>query len=149
MSANHAERERAAFLACDRFFIANMDSFREAFEKLVPMLSAADYPLSILLDCYTVAILSGHYKEKSILQTMPRVCSVLIWLAYSHLSAGTPLFINDDLIVRWVAGDGAAGWCEECGLRLPLPCQKCSMCGGVVSETGIWMAKRARAAGLN
>ena len=140
-SIERDELERKVFLDVDRFFLANTEAFRRALGTLKPMLGAAGSSLNDVLDLYEASVRCGDFSTKSILHTVPRVCFVLIWTVYSHLTAGTPLFINEELIAAWEIGDGTPSQCMACGLRLPvLPelLEKCPHCGGDIGLAGNW-----------
>jgi hypothetical protein len=141
-SIERDELECKVFLDCDRFFLLNREAFRAAFETLKPMVSEGAI-LSEILSLYEASIGYGEYAEKSILHTMPRVCCVLIWTVYSHLTAGTPLYIDGPLLVAWGLGDGTPCQCTACGYRYPKPWPKCTLCGGGIGKAGEWEKRQS------
>ena len=137
-------------LAVDAFALANASAFTAALETLAAMLSEGyRAPVTLITVMYEASLRSGAFREKSVLESMPRGCSALILTAYFHLSIGAPLFINDDLFTQWVIGEDAFSQCRMCGYRFVARPKRCPLCGGEIGGSGCFEAARARAAGSN
>jgi hypothetical protein len=144
-SIERDELERKAFLDCDRFFLANPNECRGAFEALKPMVGDGAQELGQILDLYEMGIRCGEFAEKSILHTMDAACFWPVWTVYSHLTTGTPLYIDGPLLVAWGLGDGTPCQCMACGYRYPKPWPKCTLCGGGIGKAGEWEKRQSGA----
>jgi hypothetical protein len=137
--------------AIDAFAATNTDSFRDAFGILGGMVCEPNREhFRNLLSTYLAALRSGEFPEGSPMEQMPLVCLMPILTAYFHLTAGTPIHIDDSLLAMWaVSPDGGVAQCMTCGYRFPAPFPKCSLCGGQIGEPGAWERKRAARVGMN
>ena len=142
--AEHDRLEREYFRSVDRFFLLNQDAFVQAFEKLKSMVSVG-FNLAQILALYVRAVASGEFTERSVLQTMPRICAIPLMSVYLHLAFDAPLYLDEALLLGWAFGDGTPAQCLSCGLRVPksADAEKCPHCSGTIGPAGEWDRQRA------
>jgi hypothetical protein len=149
MNSTFNETGRQELLAMDRFFLANQEAFREAWRKLFAAVSCAPEDLNGPLTLYEYACLSGEWRERSVMETVPPSERIPLLICYRHLSAGTPLYFDGALAVLWAIWDKLGGElireCQSCGYRypggLPVPIPCCSLCRGALGDVGCWPGK--------
>lgn len=121
--------------AFDDFARANPVAFREAYEKLIGMLSSIkgiDGMLRSMLSLYEASLVIEEFRQRSVLLTVPVAHVVPLLLTGFHLRWQTPLHLTPELLVLWSIGNGEGCICVSCAYRQPTLLKACTLCGGAV-----------------
>jgi hypothetical protein len=65
------------------------------------------------------------------------------------LTNGSPLYIDERLMMMWSRTGTTVAQCQRCGYRYPEPFPLCLLCGGIPGEAGSWELRKAIGAILN